>query len=583
MCGIFATTADKNAPVTILKALKSLEYRGYDSWGIVVRSKTLEVEKHVGRISVSRTTLPKTVMGIGHTRWATHGGVTDPNAHPHLDCGGKVAIVHNGIIDNWQALKKMLKKHRFRSQTDSEIVAHLIEEYLESGQDLFEATKTAFRQLQGLNAILVMHRDFEYLVTAKTGSPIVMGVNPGNNLVSSDTASLLPFTQKVIYLEDGQIAKVEKDMIKVVDLGTDQEIKPGIVKIQWSAEQAYKGKYDHYMLKEIYEQPEVIEALLSTGIKETKRLAQLIKGADEVFSVACGTAAYAALAGQYFFSRIAGFKLNPAIGSEFYYHADFLNKKSLCIALSQSGETIDTIQSINFAKERGAKTAALINVPGSTLGRLTDLTVSLEAGPEKAVASTKAFVAKLVLLLMTAHQLNSGREMRRELKMAVKSVRQVLHQIYQEKVTKIADTIKKQRSIFILGRGQSYPAALEIALKIKEISYIHAEGFPAGELKHGVIALIEKGTPVIVLAPNDETYHDVLSAAMEVKARGAMVIGISHQDNPVFDFFLKVVDAGNATIIPNVVVGQTLAYQLAVARGFDPDMPRNLAKSVTVK
>lgn len=585
MCGIFATTNDKNAAQTILSGLKKLEYRGYDSWGIAVKGRTkLKVFKQLGKIVVKKTTLPTSKMGIGHTRWATHGGVTIGNAHPHLDCSGKLALIHNGIVDNYQDLEKKIKGHKLVGQTDSEIVAHLIEKELKSEKDLFRAVKKVVKQVEGLNAFVVMHQDFPYLVIAKTGSPLVIGINSGNNFVSSDVASLLSVTNKVVFLEDRQIARVAKDEIRIENYSSSKEVKPVIKEIDWTVKSTSKSGFPHFMLKEIYDQPSVLTSIADTKVGECRDLAKTIEKAKNIFVVGCGTASYAALAGQYLFSRIVGREVIPAVGSEFYYHDGSIGTRSLCLALSQSGETIDTLESIRFAKDHRAKTVGLINVEGSSLDRLCDQTILLSAGPEKAVASTKAFLAKVALLLLTAHALN--RKTPRgiiEIKQASRAIRKILDPKYQKYLKKLSERFKHVSSMFVLGRGVSYPVALEAALKIKEVSYIHAEGFAAGELKHGVIALISPNTPCLVFAPNDETYTDIISAAMEVKARGGIIIGVSYKPNPMFDFYLPVSDSGNATIMPNVVVAQCLAYYLALARDLDPDMPRNLAKSVTVK
>ena len=585
MCGIFATTNDKNSAQTILSGLKKLEYRGYDSWGIAVKGRTrLRSQKQVGKISISQTTLPQSNMGIGHTRWATHGGVTIPNAHPHFDCSGKLALIHNGIVDNYQELEKKIKGHKLIGQTDSEIVAHLIEKELKTEKDLFRAVKKVVRMTEGFNAFVVMHQDFPYLVTAKTGSPVVIGIRPGANMLSSDVASLLSHTKQVIFLTDGQIAKVAPDKVRIENYSGVKEIKPVVQTIDWTAKSASKSGFPHFMLKEIYDQPAVLIKIVESKIKEVREFAKTISKAKNVFTVACGTASYAALAGQYLFSRLAGRQVTPAIGSEFYYNDGFINSRSLCIALSQSGETLDTLQSVKFAKDRGAQAVSLVNVKGSSLDRLSDETILLEAGPEKAVTSTKAFLAKVAILLLTAHALN--RKTPRgviEIKQATRAIRRILDLKYQKYIKKLAVKLKHSHSMFILGRGVSYPAALEAALKIKEVSYIHAEGFAAGELKHGVIALVNQNTPCLVFAPNDETYSDIISGAMEVKARGGIIIGVSFKPNPMFDYYLPVSDSGSGTILPNVVVAQCLAYYLAVARGLDPDMPRNLAKSVTVK
>lgn len=585
MCGIFGVTNDKNAPQTILSGLKRLEYRGYDSWGIVVKGhKHLEVEKHTGKISSSKTILKPSNLGVGHTRWATHGGVTDQNSHPHLDCTKKLAIVHNGIIDNWQELKSKIKNHKFISQTDSEIAVHLLEDELKKQPDLFKAFTKVFPKIHGYNALISVHQGFPYLVAGKTGSPLVIGVLKGNNLIASDVSSLLPLTQDVVFMEDGQIVKIESDKIEIFDALTRKEIPLKISHINWTSENADKGDFPHFMLKEIYEEPQVISNLLKTKIYEVEHLSEQIKKSKNIFTVACGTAAYAALAGQYFFSRIAKYQLNSAIGSEFYYHTDFLDKDSLCIALSQSGETIDTLQSIQHAKNKQSKIISLINVPGSSLERLSDQTILIEAGPEKAVASTKAFIAKVTLLFMTAYSLvGQPKKGITDLKKVTLAIKKLLKAESIKDIKSLAKEISKEKNIFVLGRGQSYPAALEIALKIKEVSYIHAEGLPAGELKHGPIALIETGTPCIILNPDDETSSDVLSSAMEVKARGAFVVGIGVKNNPVYDYWIPIKESGQATVIPIIIAGQLLAYYLALANNANPDMPRNLAKSVTVK
>lgn len=585
MCGIFAVTHDKNAAQTILSGLKKLEYRGYDSWGIAIKGKTkIRIQKLTGKISIAKTSLPKSTIGIGHTRWATHGGVTIENAHPHSDCTGKLALIHNGIVDNYLELQKKVKWHKFKGETDSEVIAHLIEKELETTPDLFKAVKKVAKMAEGYNAFVVMHQDYPYIVAAKTGSPLVIGYKNGKHLLSSDVASLLSYTDEVIFLDDNQIARISPDDIRIENYSSAKSIKPKIQKINWDIESTSKSGFPHYMLKEIYEQPGILRHLASNKAAEIKQLANAMESAHQIYAVGCGTAYFATLSGQYFLSRVAGYQMNPGIGSEFFYYADFLDKKSLCLALSQSGETIDTLQSVNYAKEKNAKTYALTNIQGSSLNRLCDRTILLDAGPEKAVASTKSFLAKVTLLLLTAHalrhRLNRGII---EVKQAARSINKILTSDYQRDLKKIAERFKQVSSFFILGRGQSYPAALEAALKIKEVSYIHAEGFAAGELKHGVIALINENTPCLVFAPNDETYHDVISGVMEVKARGGLIIGVSHQPNPLFDYYLPVSDSGNATLMANVVVAQCLAYYLALARGLDPDMPRNLAKSVTVK
>ena len=578
MCGIFGITgATNNAAQAVLEGLKKLEYRGYDSWGIVVKDNThLVVDKHTGKIADAVPQLPSSHLGLGHTRWATHGGVTVANAHPFVDCTKKLSLVHNGIVENYLDLKQSLKhKHNFTSETDSEVLLHLIEEYREK-LNLSEAVRQAFKATQGLNAIIVVDAPTNTLIAAKNGSPLVIGMGQGQNVIASDLWSILDITRKVIFLEDGQLAVITPSKVTLMDIATGKAITPTIQTIHWQAETSQKGNFPHFMIKEISEQPQILLNIATEKTADVAKLSQLIHQSRGAFLTACGTAAYAAMAGEYFFSRIAHRHINPALGSEFIYHAHFLKPESLLIALSQSGETIDTIESVKLAQAQKAKTVSIVNVLGSSLYRMTQEKILLGAGPEKAVASTKAFSAKLAILLLTASsladQLDQGKA---ELRQAAQAIKALLKPNSRRQIRDLAVKLHRHQHLFVVGRGQSYPAALESALKIKEVSYIHAEGLAGGELKHGPIA--------IIIAPMDETHSDVLSGAMELKARGGLIIGLSSKANAIFDIYLPVPDCGNATIIPNVVVAQLLAYELALARGLDPDKPRNLAKSVTVK
>jgi len=587
MCGIFAYFGQKkNAVPVVLQGLKRLEYRGYDSWGVAVKKQEdgLWVKKAVGKISqASLKHFPLSTVGLGHTRWATHGGVTKANAHPQVDCSGHIALVHNGIIENYQELRRELKnKHHFVSQTDTEILVHLIEE-LKEKNGFVEAVRLAFKKTQGLNAIIALDVSSNKMVAAKTGSPLIIGQGIKENFVASDLWALRPHTQKVIFLEDGQMAILTSSQVVLKEINSGKKLKLKVENIKGEKEEAVLGDYSHFMIKEISEQPRIINNLTDNNQEQIKKLASLIKHSQGTFMVGCGTAAYAALAGQYFFSKIAHFHVNPAVGSEFIYHADFLTPSSLVIALSQSGETADIIEAVKTAKKRGARVAALVNVLGSTLYRLADFKILLGAGPERCVLATKSFTAKLTILFLTAKELTGAKDGPLILKKVVSETRRLIDKKNTSLIKKIAEKIYQRNHIFVIGRGQSYPAALESALKIKEVSYIHAEGFAGGELKHGVIALVERGTPCIVFAPQDETYTDVISGAMEMKARGGMIIGVSFKNNEVFDYYLPVNSCQEATIIPNVVVAQLLGYYLALKRGYDPDKPRNLAKSVTVK
>ncbi len=588
MCGIFGYIGTKNdAAQTVLAGLKTLEYRGYDSWGIAVKTgDKLTFEKHVGKIGDAETILPKSTLGIGHTRWATHGGVTVENAHPHLDCKNQIAVIHNGIIENFEELKKDLigKGHKFLSETDTEVAAHLIEENLKAG-GFATAVRNAFNDLKGMNAIVVMNSASSEIVAAKNGSPLVIGIGDREFFLASDAAGILKYTKKVLFLEDNYMVILGNNL-KLIKLPGGQEIKPEYSVLEWTFEESERGKYEHFFIKEIHEEPRIIENTALNSLVSTKKLAGLINEAFGTFLIACGSASYSAIGATYLFSKIAKKHVNFAVGSEFKYIEDFITNKTLVIPISQSGESIDVIEPVNKAKNgKGAKIAALVNVLGSTLYRKADFNILLESGPEKAVVATKSFIAMLAVLILTAYTV-AGKQGKGVslLQKAAKNVRNILKDEYVEKVKKSAESIKNKEHIYIIGRGLSHTAALEATLKIKEASYAHAEAFPGGELKHGVIALIEKGTPVIVFAPNDETFDEIVSNAQEVKARGAYVIGIGPKNNPVFDDFLPTDDIEEATILPQVTISHLFGYYLALARGNkDPDKPRNLAKSVTVK
>ncbi|MFH1833066.1 MAG: glutamine--fructose-6-phosphate transaminase (isomerizing) [Candidatus Levyibacteriota bacterium] len=588
MCGIFGYVGKKdNAADTILEGLKLLEYRGYDSWGVTVKvGKKLEVDKHVGKIGDAKVTLPKSSLGIGHTRWATHGGVTVVNAHPHLDCSKTIAVVHNGIVENYEELKEELKTqgHQFVSQTDTEVMAHLIEENLKQGKGFATSVRDTFNRLTGLNAIAVVNSISKEVIAAKTGSPLVVGQNSNGLFVASDACGIIKHTRSVIFLEDNQMA-ILGDKLKLIRLPNGEEIKPIFHHLDWKFEEVKKGSYKHFLIKEIHDQPQVIENIALSYEEQTKKLADLIEKAFGTFMLGCGTASYAALAGTYLFSRIAKKHINFSTGSEFNYLEDYLTKESLLVPISQSGETIDVVGPVATAKKRGVKVAAIVNVLGSTLYRQADYKVMLSAGPEKAVVCTKGFTAMIAVLILTAYTLAKNQEKGKKLLLnAVKNIREILQNSYQLNIKKLAQELKNKEHIYVIGRGLSYATALETTLKLKEGAYIHAEGFAGGELKHGVIALIEKGTPCIVFTPNDETYNDIISNATEIKARGGFIIGIGPKNNDAFDIFFKTADVGDATIIPQIVIAQLLAYNLALKKGIkDPDKPRNLAKSVTVK
>ncbi len=584
MCGIFGYIGEKeNISKAIIEGLKSLEYRGYDSWGVAIAKKRkVFIHKQVGKIGKAKLKKIISDCGIGHTRWATHGGVHKKNAHPHKDCTGKIILVHNGIVENFETLKKELERkgHKFISETDTEVIAHLAEEIYKKTNDPKKTALQVFKKLQGLNAIIILFPEDKAFYAIKNGSPLVTAKTDKAVILASDVQALLPYSQQVYFLDDNELLEAKKGTLKLFDLnGKEKKFK--FIKTNFSPSQAELGKYKHYMIKEINEQPKVVEYIANHEKENIERLAKTIKKAYGTYFIGCGTSYFAGLAATYLFSKIAKRHVNAVVASEFSYYLDFIKKESLVVALSQSGETIDIIDNVKKIKEKGAKVFALTNVLGSTLYRLSDDKMLLNAGPEKCVVATKSYIAKIAILFLTAHSLSQTFEKgKTELE---KTIPQVEKLIKSKQIKKIAKRIKNKEHIFVIGRGISYPVALESALKIKEVSYIHAEGFPGGELKHGVIALIEKGTPVIVYNPRDETYEDTLSAAYEVKARGAYVIGVSDKNSPAYNEFIEIEKNGEAIIIPQVVIAQLLGYYLALERGYDPDKPRNLAKSVTVK
>ncbi len=587
MCGIFAYTGIRNnAGEIVLSGLKTLEYRGYDSWGIAQRSNNaILIDKRVGKIGQVKKGFLRSNIAIGHTRWATHGGATQKNAHPHLDCTGNIALLHNGIIENYTTLKEKLLKegHIFISETDTETAVHLIEKFLKK-MSFEEAVRQAFKLLSGMNAIVVINNQTQEIIAIKNGSPLVIGVGHNEFFIASDVVGIIPYTKNVVFVEDNTMAIINKKFT-IKSISNGNLINYRVKKLDWVFETTQKGKYKHFFIKEIHEEPRVIKNIAINSLDSTKKLSELIKKSYGTFMLACGSASYAGIAATYLLSKIAKRHVNFGVGSEFKYLEDYITNKTLVIPISQSGESIDVIEPITRAKKKGAKIAAITNVLGSTLYRISDFKVLLDAGPEKAVVATKSFTAMIALILLTAYTLaGKQKEGQALLIKAAKDVAKILEDSYIKKVKKTALKLKLKEHVYIIGRGLAYTAALETTLKLKEGALIHAEAFPGGELKHGVIALIEKGTPVIVFAPNDETYEEIISNAQEVKARGAYIIGIGPKENSVFDEFLPTADISEATLLSQVAVAHLLGYYLAIARGIaDPDKPRNLAKSVTVK
>ncbi len=584
MCGIIGYQGSRPAYPVLVDGLKKLEYRGYDSYGFATVHQKMCCRKNTGKISIldpSVSPLPGTA-GIAHTRWATHGGISEANAHPHLNCTGTIAVVHNGVIENYQELKATLQNnHTFRSETDTEVIPHLLEDALKK-HPFPEAVRETMKKLRGRNAFLCLCQTGDMAV-ARNGSPIILGIGNGETFIASDVTAFFDHTKQVMYLDDNEMAVLQGGAPVFSTLDAARPIQKRIVAIDWSPEQAEKGGYPHFLIKEIMEQKDTIRRAVAQDDQTIQRIADGIKNAFGTFFVGCGTAGKVCFAAEYFFSSIAGKHINFVPGSEFANYRHFLTPKTLVIAVSQSGETADVLAAIEAAKAAGCRVLSLVNVMGSTLMRKSDDTLLINAGPEKAVASTKATTAQLALTLLLAYAA-AGRlvEGKQVLVDAAAAVNDMLNPRYEERVKALAEKLAEKKDIFIIGRGANYPIALEAAIKIMEVSYIHAQGFAGGELKHGPLALIEPGTPCIALVPNDETRASILSNATEVRSRGGYVIGVSPENNPVFDYWLRVPDVGPASPIVNIIPIQLLAYHLGLLRGVAIDTPRNLAKAVSV-
>jgi len=589
MCGIIGYAGKKNAVPLVCDGLKKLEYRGYDSCGIAVKTNgIISVIKDKGKIAdVLDSAEVRKLTGniaMGHTRWATHGTVTQENAHPHLSSNGEIAVVHNGIIENYQELRKFLegKGFKFHSQTDTEVIPNLIELYLREGKGFTDAVRESLNRLEGSYAVLIMRKGADMLIAARKESPLVLGLGAEGNFAASDIPAFLDHTKKVIYLSDFDMAVLNRDL-KIYNVKTGLPVERKISTVEWSAEQAKKGNFEHFMLKEISEQAETLGKAIEQDRGSIEEIVTAIKAAKGIYFVACGSSYHACLAASYKFSKLAKKHINICLASEFPNFEHFLIPDSLVIAISQSGETADVLAAVKAAKAKKAKVISIVNVMGSTLARESDKAILMNAGPEICVLSTKTYTSQLAILTLIAYALagryEEGKGMLKEL---IRYIYYLTAESTRDYIKKLAVRLKDSQHIYTIGRGLQYPTAMEAALKIKEVSYIHAEGFAGGELKHGSIALIEKGTPCIVFTSTD-TEKEILSNAMELKARGAYIIGVGPNNNEAFDTFIKVREAEEANSICQIIPIQILAYQLALLRGCDPDMPRNLAKSVTVK
>jgi glutamine---fructose-6-phosphate transaminase (isomerizing) len=610
MCGIVGYVGSKTASPLLIEGLKRLEYRGYDSAGISTMNGTgLETRKAKGKISQLEAVMNGSpvhgTIGIAHTRWATHGQPNECNAHPHLDCLGKIAVVHNGIIENYGALRTMLKRqgHTFVSETDTEVLAHLIEAALGDGQQLEDAVIDALNLVEGTYGIAVISADDpDKIVCARKGSPLLIGVGDGEYFVASDASAILAHTRQVVYLDDGEMGVVTRKGYEVLDLQA-RRVKKGVSRIDWDLDQIEKGGYDHFMLKEIFEQPQTIQETMRGRLVLEEGFSKLgglnlsreeLLAFDQIYITACGTSWHSGLIGEMYIEDLARIRAAVEYASEFRYRNPIVNDRTLCVVISQSGETADTLAAMREAKRRGAKTLGLVNVVGSTIAREDDGGIYLHAGPEIGVASTKAFTSQVIALALLTLKLGrlrnlsvaAGREIAQAMEALPEQVQSILDRAAE--IEKIAETFKDATNFLYLGRGYNFPVALEGALKLKEISYIHAEGYPAAEVKHGPIALIDSEMPVVFIAPHDSVFDKVVSNIQEVKARGGRVICITSQDEPVLkgkiDFEIRVPKTIDMLFpILTVIPLQLLAYYVAVKRGLDVDQPRNLAKSVTVE
>ncbi len=593
MCGIVGYIGSRRAQPVLLKCLARLEYRGYDSCGIALNGGSLRVYKDIGKVAELTRGVPQLdgSAGIGHTRWATHGIPSQINAHPHLDCSGSIAVVHNGIINNFQVFRKRLEAegHNFISETDTEVIPHLIEKNYHGS--LEGAVEAALREIEGSYAIIVLAAGESKLVVARSGSPLIIGVGDREHFVASDVPAVLDYTSRVIYLEDGDIGIVTPGSARIVSRGN--EIKRVEDRVLWSVADAQKAGYEHFMLKEIHEQPRVIRDTLvnwATVAESVVDIAAMRRNLESMLILACGTSYHAALIGEYIIEELLGIPVRVEIASEFSYYGQTLTKTA-AIALTQSGETADTLKTMKRLKAEGCLVLAITNVMGSSASRLADHTIYTRAGPEISVAATKSFMVQLMVLywlVMSYSKIDPGRlaELVIELRQLPEKVQRVLN--CEGWFRGHGRYLSKYDDVFFIGRGINLPVALEGALKLKEIAYIHAEGYAAGELKHGPFALLGDNTPVIAIASRDNTYEAMLSNVKEVKARGAPVIVLAEEgDEAVKELadFVITVPRVNTIFSPvvNTVVLQLLAYYAAREKGCPIDTPRNLAKSVTVE
>ena len=610
MCGIIGYVGYRKALPIIMNGLKRMEYRGYDSAGLAIENeKGVQVAKSQGKIKNLQDKLTgqeiNGVTGIGHTRWATHGDPSERNAHPHSDEEKEVWVVHNGIIENYLALKKQLQKkgHHFSSETDTEVIPHLIREFLNEGDSFMAAVQKSLKLLRGAYGLAVIDKnDPQKIIVAKNSSPVIIGLGKGENIIASDPAAIVAYTKKLIYLEDGEVAVLTKDCCQVFDEG-NQLIEKNAQEISWNIEQAQKGGYQHFMLKEIFEQPESLENSTKGRIVPQEGVAKLggleaitdrLSEIKKLIIVACGTSYFAGLVGKYMMEEEAHLTTEVVYGSEFRYHLPIMDKQTAVLVISQSGETADTLASLREAKRQGVLSLGIINVVGSTIAREVDAGLYNHIGPEIGVASTKAFTSQLALLSLLALYFGRQRKMSlqrgQEIAQALQGIPLLVKKVLQvhKKIESIAKKYDFIQDALYLGRKYNYPIALEGALKLKEISYIHAEGYPAGEMKHGPIALIDQNFLTIATCFQDSVYAKMVSNLEEIKSRGGPIVALANEGDKEIQkvadeiiYLPKTLEIFSPILA--VIPLQLLAYYFGLAKGNDVDKPRNLAKSVVVE
>ena len=588
MCSIIGYKGGSYAAPLIIESLRRMEYRGYDSVGIAtIDEGNILVSKGVGKVAeVSRALgfqkMPGKI-GIGHTRWATHGGITNANAHPHEACTSKVAVVHNGIIENYRELKRDLisSGHSFKSETDSEVIAHMLEESLSVVQDKVKAIVKVCSRLKGAYAFVAVFSDGT-ICGSRYDEPLIVGLSNDGYFISSDVLGFLQYTDKAIFLDNKDIAVVSGENLYLYD-SYGNAVRREVTQVAWELGAADKGAYAHHTLKEIHEQRKTVLSGLDQNEEDLISFCDILLQAKSVYITGSGTSYHSALLAKYIFAKLAKIRTEPILSSEFQYVLDFIDKDSVILAISQSGETADVLNSVKHAKETGAKVLSIVNISTSSLARLSDSFLTVNCGPEVGVAATKSFTGQLSVIYAVTDRLCGYSLGIVSKKQAIASaIEDVLS--LEDNTIKLADLLKDLRDIYILGKSLHYPIALEGALKIKELTYLHAEGIAAGELKHGPLALIDENSIVLVINPRDNTFNDVLSNAHEIKSRGAKIIGISTEPDEVYDHFIKIPDIDNILYpLIEIVPLQLLAYHLALKKNADPDYPRNLAKSVTVK